>query len=165
MKSKRRVDLLAVDRDANLVVIELKRTEDGGHMELQAVRYAAMVSPMTFTQAVEVYGHYLEQNGSTDDDIRRCVRPRPYFLESRKAKHVEFDLSKYDLTVDGNTLPHLTKRRLVFEVVKAALARGFPTEQIAAMLPPNKSISVEGVLTAEEFREKASKLQAKLGGK
>lgn len=36
----RRIDLLAIDRDANLVVIELKRTDDGGHMELQAIRYA-----------------------------------------------------------------------------------------------------------------------------
>jgi len=30
----------------------LKRTEDGGHLELQAIRYAAMVSTMTFDQAV-----------------------------------------------------------------------------------------------------------------
>jgi len=30
------------------VAIELKRTEDGGHMELQSTRYAAMVSTMTF---------------------------------------------------------------------------------------------------------------------
>src|ERR1017187_741748 len=45
--SRRRVDLLGVDSKANLVVIELKRTEDGGHMDLQAIRYAAMVSKMT----------------------------------------------------------------------------------------------------------------------
>ena len=53
-----------MDKDANLVVIELKRTEDGGHMELQAVRYAAMVSTMTFDKAVEVYTNYLEGLGS-----------------------------------------------------------------------------------------------------
>jgi len=33
------------------VVIELKRTNDGGHMELQAIRYASMVSAMTFERA------------------------------------------------------------------------------------------------------------------
>src|SRR5260221_14709378 len=46
--SNRRLDLLGLDKDASLVVFELKRTEDGGHMELQALRYAAMVSTMTF---------------------------------------------------------------------------------------------------------------------
>jgi hypothetical protein len=56
--SSRRIDLLAIDKDANLVVIELKRTEDGGNMELQALRYAAMVSTMTFEEAVTVYGDY-----------------------------------------------------------------------------------------------------------
>ena len=51
--SQRRIDLLCIDKSANLVVVELKRTEDGGHMELQAIRYAAMVSQMTFEQLVE----------------------------------------------------------------------------------------------------------------
>src|SRR5690349_8486120 len=48
--SKRRIDLLALDRSARLVVIEIKRTTDGGHMELQAIRYAAMVSAMRFEE-------------------------------------------------------------------------------------------------------------------
>lgn len=69
-ESRRRIDLLAIDRDANLVVIELKRTEDGGHMELQAIRYAAMVSTMTFENAVEAFERYLTQIGRADTDAR-----------------------------------------------------------------------------------------------
>lgn len=65
--SRRRIDLLGIDKDANLVVFELKRTEDGGHMELQAIRYAAMVSAMTFKKAVEVYSNFLTTVASTID--------------------------------------------------------------------------------------------------
>jgi hypothetical protein len=60
--SNRRVDLLAIDRNANIVVIELKRTEDGGHMELQAIRYASMLSTMTFEQAVKTFASYMQAN-------------------------------------------------------------------------------------------------------
>ncbi len=66
--SRRRIDLLAIDKAANLVVIELKRTEDGGHMELQSIRYASMVSTMTFDQAVDAFGRYLKQLGKVDPD-------------------------------------------------------------------------------------------------
>ena len=57
--SRRRIDLLGIDSAANLVVIELKRTEDGGHMELQAIRYAAMVSTLSFDRVVQIFAAYL----------------------------------------------------------------------------------------------------------
>jgi hypothetical protein len=237
-ESKRRIDLLGVDKDANLVVIELKRSEDGGHMELQAIRYAAMVSAMSFSKAVEVYARYLGHNNVKDAEIAlrsfledtsadtfgsevrivlvsaefskevttsvlwlnqhdidiRCVRLRPYALdnrvlldvqqviplpetaeftiktrekaeENRRLLGTEADFSKYNLTVDGITLASLTKRSLVLEAVKAALAHGLPPEQIASLVPESKWISVDGELTADKFRDEVSKLQAKLGGK
>lgn len=59
--SARRIDLLGIDKQANLVVIELKRDETGAHMELQSLRYAAMLSVMTFEKTVETFQAYLNQ--------------------------------------------------------------------------------------------------------
>jgi RecB family endonuclease NucS len=75
--SRRRIDLLGVDKNANLVVFELKRTDDGGHMELQALRYAAMISTMTFDKAVEVYSEYLRKRGNGNDAAQELLQ----FLE------------------------------------------------------------------------------------
>ena len=71
--SRRRIDLLCLDRDARLVVVELKRTEDGGHMELQAVRYAAMVSHMTFDAAVRAHQSFLDDNQISGDAEQRIL--------------------------------------------------------------------------------------------
>ncbi len=64
--ANRRIDLLCLDDQANLVVVELKR-DDAAHMELQALRYAAMISTMRFEQAVEAHRKYLLSVGSSED--------------------------------------------------------------------------------------------------
>ena len=65
--SNRRIDILGIDPDGSIVVIELKRTEDGGHMDLQAIRYAAMVSTLTFDQALEAFESYCSAAGNEVD--------------------------------------------------------------------------------------------------
>ena len=62
-ESKRRIDLLGIDKDANLIVIELKRTVTGDHMELQALRYASMISTMSFEKCISIYQKYIDVRG------------------------------------------------------------------------------------------------------
>src|SRR5262249_53069322 len=85
--AKRRIDLLAIDKDANLVAIELKRTEDGGYMELQCIRYASMVSTLTFDQAIGIFGRYLKKIGKETQDPRETILE---FLEWDEADEDRF---------------------------------------------------------------------------
>src|ERR1700748_770975 len=64
--ANRRIDLLCLDDQAHLVVVELKRDNDG-QMELQALRYAAMISTMRFEQAVTAHRKYLQSIRSSED--------------------------------------------------------------------------------------------------
>lgn len=82
--STRRVDLLCLDTKARLVVVEIKRTEDGGHMELQALRYAAMISTMTFEHVVEAYAD------AHDTDVEAAETAILSFLRWPEAKEEAF---------------------------------------------------------------------------
>jgi hypothetical protein len=56
--SNDRLDILAIDRQGNLVVVELKRDSYAGYAELQAIRYAAMTSSMTIEKLLPYYNNY-----------------------------------------------------------------------------------------------------------
>jgi hypothetical protein len=67
--SRDRLDLLAVDREGNLVVVELKRDSFAGHADLQSLRYAAMVSTMTIEQLLAYYADY--HKGRTGEEASK----------------------------------------------------------------------------------------------
>jgi hypothetical protein len=103
-RSQRRIDLLGVDKEANLVVIELKRDEDGAHMELQAIRYAAMVARMTFDQAVEAFATHLSSIGSPSDARSTILS----FLEWSDPAEGEFGRDVRIVLAAGNFSPEIT---------------------------------------------------------
>lgn len=85
--ARRRIDLLALDRQGRLVVIELKRTEDGGHMDLQALRYAAMVSAMVMDDVVQAHREFLSRaHPDSEVDPRKAIAE---FLEIEDGEEPE----------------------------------------------------------------------------
>ncbi len=85
-QSRRRIDLLALNKEGSLVIIELKRTEDGGHMDLQAIRYAAMISTLTFDRLVAIYQGYLADNDREEDALDSLLK----FLEWSEPDEQQF---------------------------------------------------------------------------
>lgn len=102
--SQRRIDLLAIDKEGNLVVIELKRTETGEHMELQALRYAAMVSTLTFSRATEIYQKHLISIGSEDNAENNLIE----FLGWEEPQEDDFGLDVRIILVSANFSKELT---------------------------------------------------------
>ena len=230
--SQRRIDLLAIDHDANLVVIELKRTQDGGHMDLQAIRYASMISTMTMTRAIEVFSEYLDEPRSEAEekilsflgwaevneedfanDVRivlasaefsreltssvlwlnekgldiRCIKIKPYHsaegvlvnveqviplpeaeeyqigIREKKQKQQSErisnrDTTRRDLVINGKSFEDMPKRRIILEVMRAAVENGASIEALRLGLPPSKWVSVEGELSSKDFVQEADQL-------
>ncbi len=55
-----RLDLLAIDKKANLVVIELKLDDSGRDVEWQAVKYASYCSSLHSEDIFDIYAQYLQ---------------------------------------------------------------------------------------------------------
>ncbi len=239
-ESRRRIDLLGIDKAANIVVIELKRTEDGGHMDLQAIRYAAMVSTLTFERVVEIFEKYLKDNDSDDNsrekilefldweeadedqfgqDVRiilasaefskelttavmwlnernldlRCVRLKPYKdgertlldvqtviplpeayqiqirekqQKERQSRQTSKDFTRFDVIVNGETIPNLPKRGVMFNVIKPIIDSGVHPDEIAKLIHWRKNslfYIFDEILDTESVIERL--MEEDLGGK
>jgi hypothetical protein len=103
--SRRRIDLLGLKKDGSLVVIELKRSEDGGHMELQALRYAAMISSLTFDQAVDIFEDYLNSIDSEADARSTLLEFLDWELEEENefAQEVQIVLASAEFSKEITT--------------------------------------------------------------
>ena len=74
VQSNDRLDILAIDRNGNLVVVELKRDSHAGYADLQAIRYAAMVSTMTIEKLLPYYLQYQQKYLGIEDPSEEQAR-------------------------------------------------------------------------------------------
>jgi hypothetical protein len=84
VNSSDRLDLLALDRDGNLVVVELKRDSAAGYADLQAIRYAAMVSSMTIDKLIPYYTAYRQKYYSVQLSETDAKNQITAFIESEE---------------------------------------------------------------------------------
>jgi len=69
--TRERLDLLAIDKDGNLVVIENKLDDSGRDVTWQALKYTAYVSSLTKTQIVDIYQQYLDRHEGGGNAVER----------------------------------------------------------------------------------------------
>lgn len=65
--TKERLDLLALDKDGNLVIIENKLDDSGRDVVWQALKYASYCASLTKLQVVEIFQKYLNRYQQGED--------------------------------------------------------------------------------------------------
>ena len=79
--SGNRLDLLAIDKQANLVIIELKRDDSGANVDWQGIRYTAVCANLL---PEEVYKIYAEYKNCDEDDAQSIIEEFVDETESTK---------------------------------------------------------------------------------
>ena len=64
--TRERLDLLALDKDGNLVIIENILDDSGRDVTWQAIKYASYCSSLTKQDIIEIYQKYLDNTTSTE---------------------------------------------------------------------------------------------------
>ncbi|WP_285260463.1 DUF4268 domain-containing protein [Halopseudomonas bauzanensis] len=93
--TRERLDLLAIDKDGNLVIIENKLDDSGRDVVWQALKYASYCANLKKQQVVEIFQRYLNQKaqstGSEPDNAERVLLE---FLQADDLQSVQLNTLK-----------------------------------------------------------------------
>ncbi len=83
--TRERLDLLALDKDGNLVVIENKLDDSGRNVTWQAIKYASYCSSLTKQDVIDIYQKYLGETASAEESLSD-------FFDGRDLSDVEINI-------------------------------------------------------------------------
>lgn len=90
--TKERLDLLAIDKDGNLVIIENKLDDSGRDVVWQALKYAGYCANLRKEHIVEIFQRYLDQNDP--EESRPASDVLAEFLEHESLDEVQINQSR-----------------------------------------------------------------------
>ena len=100
-ETNERLDLLAIDREANLVIIENKRDDSGRDVTWQALKYASYCSNFTEKDIVEVYQKYLGSSASAESNLKE-------FFQKKDLSGIEWNKSQRIILVAASFRKEVT---------------------------------------------------------
>ncbi len=102
--TRERIDLLAIDKQGNLVVIENKLDDSGKDVTWQVLKYASYCSSLTKQQIKDIYQKYLNKKGLDKDAGENIAE----FLESEDFSEIQLNQTQRIILVSGNYRKEVT---------------------------------------------------------
>ncbi|ELZ1261753.1 DUF4268 domain-containing protein [Vibrio fluvialis] len=122
--TRERLDLLALDKDGNLVIIENKLDDSGRDVVWQALKYASYCASLTKVQIVEIYQQYLDRYESVTGEVDPLNSPQGAALNASQRIY-EFldapDLDEVKLNLGNSQRIMLVATNFRKEVTSTAL--------------------------------------------
>lgn len=121
--TRERLDLLALDKQGNIVVIENKLDDSGRDVTWQVLKYASYCSSLSKTQIRDIYQSYLAKNGieeNSEANISEFLSVEDFGeIQLNQSQRIILVSGKYRKEVTSTVLWLLTKYNLKIQCFKA----------------------------------------------
>ncbi len=153
--TRERLDLLAIDKLGNIVVIENKLDDSGKSVTWQALKYASYCSSLSKQQIKSIYQSYLDKNSideNSEDNISEFLNAEDFGeIQLNQSQRIILISGNYRKEVTSTVLWLLTKYNIKIQCFKAT-AFSFGNEIL---------LNVEQIIPVKEVEEFTIKMAEK----
>lgn len=121
--TRERLDLLALDKNGNLVIIENKLDDSGRNVTWQALKYASYCSTLSKNQIKEIYQNYLNKNNQDENAEENILEflEKSYFdeVQLNKVQRIILVANHYRKEVTSTVLWLMNEYNMPIKCFKA----------------------------------------------